>query len=439
MHPWIRRRLALALLACTPLAAEIRTLTILHTNDLHARMMPLENHHGGFAFLATVIRRERDGCKDCILLNAGDVAQGSPVSTIFHGLPVFEVANLFGYDAGTLGNHDFDYGWMQTRKFMQTAKYPIVSCNVVGAEGQLLAEKPYVILNVNGLRVAVIGAMTDDLKTLTIPSTMQQWHTTPVMETARRYAAELKDKSDLIILLGHITPQEELKFLATATEIPVMVTGHAHNGLPQPLMQDGRILVRVKGYAEELGRLELKVDTVKKAPVDYTWKHILVDSTVTPPAADVAAAVKHWEDEVSARVDRPLAVSARAFDKREVKGLIEQAMRTQTGADFAFMNLGGVRDTVPKGQLLVRNIWDIMPFDNRVVTGKFKGRDLPAVVLGNRQVEPDREYTLAVSDFTAANQSTPENLRTTGLQFPHDAGMLRDILLDWFRKKKTIE
>ena len=65
-------------------------------------------------------------------------------------------------------------------------------------------------------------------------------------------------------------------------------------------------------------------------------------------------------------------------------------MRTQTGADFAFMNLGGVRDTVPKGQLLVRNIWDIMPFDNRVVVGKFKGRDLPAVVLGGRQVEPDR-------------------------------------------------
>jgi len=439
MHPWIRRRLALALLACTPVAAEIRSLTILHTNDLHARMMPLETHRGGFAFLATAIRRERAGCKDCILLNAGDVAQGSPVSTIFHGLPIFEVANLLGYDVGTLGNHDFDYGWMQTRKFMQIAKYPIVCSNVVGAEGQLFAAKPYVILTVNGLRVAIIGAMTDDLKTLTIPTLMEQWHTTPALATARKYAAELKSQSDLIILLGHITPQEELKFLAGAPEIPVLVTGHAHNGMPQPLMQDGRILVRVKGYAEELGRLELKVDTGKKAPVAYTWKHIPIDSTSTAPAADVAALVKHWEDEVSARVDTPLAVSARAFDKREVKGLIEQAMRTQTGADFAFMNSGGVRDVVPKGQLLVRNIWDIMPFDNRVVIGKFKGRDLPAVVLGGRQVEPGRDYTLAVSDFTAANQSTPENLRTTGLQFPNDAGLLRDILLDWFRKKKLIE
>jgi 2',3'-cyclic-nucleotide 2'-phosphodiesterase (5'-nucleotidase family) len=103
------------------------------------------------------------------------------------------------------------------------------------------------------------------------------------------------------------------------------------------------------------------------------------------------------------------------------------------------MNLGGVRDIVPKGQLMVRTIWDIMPFDNRVVVGTFKGRDMPAVVTGGRQLEPDREYTLAVTDFTAANQGSQENLRTTGLKFPNDVGLLRDLLVDWFRKKKVIE
>jgi 2',3'-cyclic-nucleotide 2'-phosphodiesterase (5'-nucleotidase family) len=281
--------------------------------------------------------------------------------------------------------------------------------------------------------------MTDDLKTLTVPGLMEEWHTNPLVETVRRYAAELKSRSDLVILLAHITGQEELKLLAGAPEIPVLVTGHLHSGLPQPLLQDGRILVRVKGYAEELGRLELQVDTGKKAPVSYTWKHMPINSDSTTPAADVEALIERWEDEVSTRVDRPLAVSARDFDKREVKGLIEQAMRTQTGADFAFMNLGGVRDIVPKGPLLVRHIWNIMPFDNRVVVGKFKGRDLPAAVLGGRAVEPGRDYTLAVTDFTAANQSTPENLRTTGLQFPNDVGLLRDVLMDWFRKKKVIE
>jgi 2',3'-cyclic-nucleotide 2'-phosphodiesterase (5'-nucleotidase family) len=419
--------------------AEIRTLTILHTNDLHARISPLDNGNGGFAYLASTLKKERAGCKDCIFLNAGDLVQGSPVSTIFHGLPVYEIGNLLGIDAATLGNHEFDYGWPQTKKFLATAKYPIVTCNLENAKGQEFTDKPYVILNVNGLRVAVIGAMTDSLKTLTTPKLIEDWHTLPVIETARKYARELKDRSDLVVLLGHITAEEENTFLDTAPEIPVMVTGHVHRGMERQETRDGRVLVRVRGYGEELGRLDLKVDTEKKAPVSWEWKRIPIDSKKIEPDTEVARAVKHWEDEVTARVDEPLAVSRRAFTKPEVQALIERALREETGADFARMNLGGVRDVIPKGQLLVRNIWDIMPFDNTVVVGTFKGRDLPPVVVGDRKIDPDREYTLAVSDFTAANQETKENLNSKGLVFPHEVGLMRDILIDWFRKKKVIE
>ena len=435
----IRRSFAVLLLCFAPAAAEIRSLTILHTNDLHARLSPSENGHGGFAYLAAAIRRERAGCPECILLNAGDLVQGTPVSTIFHGLPVYEVANLLGFDVSTLGNHEFDYGWPQVRKFIQTAKYPIVTSNIVDAQGRLFTEKPYVILNVNGLRVAVIGAMTDTLDTLTTPNLLGEWHTIPFLETARKYAAEVKDKSDIIVLLAHIAPVEENRFLKEAPEFSVVVSGHAHNGLAQAVAQDNRMVVRVKGYGEQLGRLDLKVDTEKKAVASWKWQALPIDSTKIQPAADVAALVKHWEGEVSARVDQPLAVASKPFTKAEVKQLIERALRDETGSDFSWMNMGGVRDTLPQGQLLVRHIWDIMPFDNRVLVGTFKGRDLPAKVTAGRTVDPDKDYTLAVSDFTAANQGTPENLGTTGLQFPHDVGLMRDIIVDWFRKQKVIE
>ncbi len=439
MQKWFRRLLAFALLVAAPLVAEVRSLTILHTNDLHARLTALDDGRGGFAALASVIRRERTHCSDCILLNAGDLAQGSPVSTIFHGLPVYEIVNLFGYDAATLGNHDFDYGWMQARKFIQTANYPIVSANLVGEGDRLFTPKPYVILRVNGLRVAVIGAMTEELRTLSTPKLVEEWHAAPVIAAARKYAVKLQDRADLIVLLGHINDTEEEQFLSQATEIPVLVTGHIHSGLEHEVSRNGHVLVRVKSNGEELGRLELKVDTEKKAPVSWTWKRIPVDSRETEPAADVAVEVKRWEDEVSKRVDQPLAVSNRNLDRAEVKRLIEKAMCDQTGADFAFMNEGGVRDSLPKGQLLARHIWNVMPFDNRVVFGKFKGRDLPPVVVSDRKVDPNREYTLAVSDFTAANQNADEELRTTGLRFEGDGGLLRDLLLDWFRKKGVIE
>jgi 2',3'-cyclic-nucleotide 2'-phosphodiesterase (5'-nucleotidase family) len=435
---WKRSWPALALLLCVAAQGEVRSLTILHVNDLHAHISPSDEKMGGLAFLATAIRRERANCSDCILLSAGDLVQGTPVSTIFHGLPVFEMANLLGFDAATIGNHDFDYGWMQARKFVETANYPMVSANVVGAENQLFA-KPYVILNVNHLRVAVLGALTDDMKNLETPNVMGEWHTVPVVATARRYAAELKDKSDLIVLLAHITGQEEQEFLNTATEIPVIVSGHLHNGLERETVRDGRLLVRVKAFGEELGRLELQVDTEKKAPVSWTWKRVPIDDSKLEAAADVAAQVKRWEDQVTAVVDRPLAVSKKAFAKRDVKALIEQAMRDETGADFAFMNSGGVRAGLPEGQLTERHIWDVEPFDDDVVIAHVKGSDLPAVVLNGQKPDPQREYTLAATNFSAVNQSAAGELRTTGLKFGDSVGLLRDMLIDWCRKKKTIE
>jgi len=430
---------AITLLSCWNLAAEVRSLTILHTNDLHARLSPLENKNGGFAYLASVIERERANCNDCVLMFGGDLVQGSPVSTMFHGLPIYEIANLLGFDVATLGNHEFDYGWMQTRKFVQTAKFPIVSSNVVNQKGETLTPKPYVILNVNRLRVGVIGAMTDDLSTLTIPKLTGEWHTTPLVATVRKYAAELREKSDLVVLLGHISANEETEILNTVADIPVQITGHVHRGMEQAQTLDGRVQVRVKSYGEELGRLELKVDTQRKALESWSWRRIPVDSTKVSPAPNVAKLVKKWEDEVTHRVDQPLAVSTKAFTRPEVKRLMERAIREQTGSDFAFMNQGGVRDALPQGQLLVRHIWNIMPFDNIIVVGKFKGKDLPPVVLGDRKVEPEREYTLAVSDFTAANQGTAENLQKTGLVFDQQLGLMRDLLIDWFRKKKVID
>ncbi len=428
----------LLLAAACQLSGEVRPLTILHINDIHAHLSPLDNGEGGFAALATVIRRERDGCAACILLNAGDLAQGTPVSTIFQGLPVFELSNLLGIDAATIGNHDFDYGWMQTRKFISIVNYPMVSANMVGKDGQAFA-KPYVILQVNGLRVAVIGAMTETLPTLTFPKALGEWHAVSVVETARRYAAELRPQSDLVVLLAHIDGREETAVLEQVPQVAVLVSGHIHTGIAEPRVVDGRIMVRVKSYTEELGQLDLEIDTEKKAPVSWKWKIVPI-AAGTPQAPDVAERVQYWEDQVKARVDRPLAIARRSFNTRdEIKVLMERAIREQTGANFAFVNRGGVRDILPAGQLLERNVWNIMPFDNRVVVGAFKGRDLPPVVLGGIAVEPDREYTLAVTDFTAANQNTAENLRTTGLEFPNDVGLLRDILIDWFRKQKVVE
>ncbi len=436
----LRRFLAVALVACSPLAAEIRSLTILHTNDVHAHLMPNDNHLGGFAYLASAIRHERANCTDCILLNAGDLVQGTPVSTIYHGLPVYEIANLFGYDAATLGNHEFDYGWQRIQDFVKTAKFSVVSANVVNDQGAFLAGKPYVIKPVGGIRVAVIGVLLGDLAgNLATPEKVGPWHVLPVVETVRKCAAELRDKSDLIVVLGHLHDAEADAILQQVPDVSVAIVGHAHRAYAKLHTFDGRIGALVTSYGVELGRLDLQVDMTAHKLKSAEWKIIPVDSNKLTPDPRVARDVAHWEAKVSKLVDVPIGEAKRRLEKKDLQALVERAMREQTGSDFAWVNLGNIRDVVPVGRVLARAIWNILPFDNAVVIGKFKGSQLPLKVREGHAIDPDREYSLATTDFTAANQSTPENLRTTGLKFPHDAGLLRDVLLDWFRKKKVIE
>jgi 2',3'-cyclic-nucleotide 2'-phosphodiesterase (5'-nucleotidase family) len=109
----MKRAILLALLVVCASSAEIRKLTILHTNDLHARLLPDDRYGGGFAYLAAVLRREKTGCGHCLYVDAGDLVMGTPETTMFKGIPVVEIANRIAPDAFTLGNHDFDYGWRQ--------------------------------------------------------------------------------------------------------------------------------------------------------------------------------------------------------------------------------------------------------------------------------------------------------------------------------------
>ncbi|MFB3827682.1 MAG: bifunctional UDP-sugar hydrolase/5'-nucleotidase [Bryobacteraceae bacterium] len=420
-------------------AAEPRAVTILHTNDLHARLLPLEDGTGGFAELAAVVREERRNCSWCVLVNAGDLVQGSPVSTIYRGLPVYQIGNLFGFDVATIGNHDWDYGWERLREFMKIARYPMVAANIVDGGGALMTGKPYVVKTVNGVRVAFLGAVTEELKTLTTPKLRGPWRAEDVIARVRRYAGEAAKRAELLVLVAHVSEREEQALLDSDLPVPVMVTGHAHRGLERARSANGHVLARVKAYAQELGRLDLKFDPRTRRVESWQWKRIRVEANGVKPAPDVARQVARWEAEVSKVVDVPIGEARRQLDKPAVKALIERAMRERMGADFAFMNMGGVRDILPAGRLLARHVWNIMPFDNKIVMGRFNGSQLPETVTAGRHIDPERQYTLATSDFTAANQGAPGELRSTGLVFPVEGPLLRDAVIEWIRRKKVAD
>jgi 2',3'-cyclic-nucleotide 2'-phosphodiesterase (5'-nucleotidase family) len=113
-------------------------------------------------------------------------------------------------------------------------------------------------------------------------------------------------------------------------------------------------------------------------------------------------------------------------------------MAQQSGADIAWINPGNLRDTLPKGRILIRNIWNLLPFDDYIVIGKFKGSELPPAITRRYPVEADREYTVATTDFTATNQADKAQLGASGLRFPRSGPVQRDAVIDWIKKKKIV-
>lgn len=434
-----RRFLLWLFLGLAPIAAqEARPLTILHSNDLHAHLLPNDLDRGGFARLATAVREEKRHCDACLYLNAGDLVQGTPVSTIYHGLPVYQISNGLGFDAATVGNHEFDYGWKRVQEFARIAHYPLLSANVVDG-GSTLTGKAYVIKTAGGIRVAIIGVVLGDLSGVFVtPDKVGPWRVLPVVDTVRKYVQELRDRSDLIVVLGHIHDQEEVDtILREVPEVSVVVAGHNHNGYPDMKNVDGRVAVLLHSYGVELGRLDLQVDMAGKKLRSAEWKRIPID-TKLQPAPKIAREIAGWEAKVSKVVDVPIGESKRRLEGRELQLLLEQALVEETGSDIAYVNRGGVRDVIPAGQILARVIWNIQPFDNVVVIGSFLGSQLPPLIREGHTIEPDRTYKVATLDFVATNQAA--QLKTTGLDFSKLTGILaRDMVIEWIKKKGILQ
>jgi 2',3'-cyclic-nucleotide 2'-phosphodiesterase (5'-nucleotidase family) len=433
---------ALCVSLCRPGRAQddIRPLTILHSNDLHAQLMPNPDGLGGFAWLAAEVRRQRAGCAHCIYLSAGDLVQGTPVSTIYHGDPVYKLANLLGFDAATLGNHEFDYGWKAIQGFARIAHFPLLSANVESADGHFLTGRGYVIRNVGGVRVAIIGLVMSDLAgNFSTAEQVGPFQVKSVFDTIHRAAAELRGRADLIVALGHFNLDEARDILAKAPEVSIAIVGHGHDGFPAMRQSGHRYAVELKAFGVELGRLDVKFDMTKHEIASAEWKRIPIDSHAITPARDVAEEVSKWEAKVSRIVDVPIGEAKHAFSKEQLRPLIEQAMAAATGADFAFITTGDIRTTLPQGKLLARQIWNILPFEDRIVTGHFKGRELPPAITSRHPVEPDREYKVAVTQFLATNQASPSQLSATGLKFPETGPKQRDAMLTWVSRKRILD
>lgn len=239
--------LTIVLTATLTAAAKGKQLLILHTNDTHSCVIPLNPNladtmlagRGGFLRRAAMIDQMRKEDKELLLLDSGDFSQGSPYYTMFNGDVETELMNIMGYDAATIGNHEFDFGLDNMARLFKKVNFPIVCANYdfTGTVVEGLV-KPYVVIKRKGVKIGIFG-LSPKLEGLVMASTCAGVKYLDPIKTANDIADKLKneEKCDVVICLSHLGWDEaglnDMEMMAKTRNIDLVLGGHSHSYFQQ--------------------------------------------------------------------------------------------------------------------------------------------------------------------------------------------------------------
>jgi 2',3'-cyclic-nucleotide 2'-phosphodiesterase (5'-nucleotidase family) len=382
-------------------------LTILYTNDLHSHLEPLKvgwvsetRKVGGFANIATIVKNKKSENPNTLYFDAGDFFTGPSYCSLTKGEAIIDVMNTIPIDAACIGNHEFDYGWQNMIEQFTKAKFPILNCNIfIQNSDRLVWNNPYIILNRNGIRIGVIGLHGKFAFYDTVADLMMQGIEARDEEVyLQKYIDLLSPKVDIIILLVHEgipgrqsskgsgdisrNLQKDIELAQKVKGIDILITGHAHQGTPQPLVSNGTIIVSTDALGIEVGRLDVHYDkhqdkiTHFSNVLDIVYDDEIKDDSVT------SLAIAKWKNKLNeitnekvCSISQPLT---RSYGEESFLGnMVTDAMLQAFPAnDFALTNSGGLREDISGSDVTVGNLISAFPFPNTVVEVQIKGKDL---------------------------------------------------------------
>ncbi len=507
-------------------------IVLLHTNDLHGQLLPRMVKGrggdeavpiGGFAALASAVARERAAAERAgahvLLVDSGDWFQGTPEGNFEEegvaGIVAVEGMNRIGFDAAVIGNHEFDFGLSNLRALLGKVRFAALGANIVapvavgasapaapkGRDAKAPIARPYEVFERGGIRIAVVGLLTDDTPRMVAAGRLGDVTIRDERTEARLWVDRARKEADLVVLATHCGSDVDSKLAERVPEVPVILGGHNHVRLKQPRFVEHeaaalawnpwkpdappRTYVLQSGAkCENLDRVELWIDPADKKlrrveTKVYTLdpKEVGSDAAMERWLAERTAGVAKAMDVVVARVAAPPSTAAKGERTDPTANFLADAMLASArGVDpsvvAALSNRGGVRAKLSTGELTMRQIYEIVPFDNTLVLLTLSGSDLLDLVLdtarnprgsiplpagltgrvaeradgswdtselriGGAALEPARAYRVATNSFMASGKGgypgflKGADVRDTGI-------LLRDAMAELARERKTL-
>ncbi len=464
-------------------------LTILHTNDTHGHLLPFDmpetfdpgselsrlparRNIGGAARRATLIKQYRKKLGSHLLvIDAGDICDGTPFSTEYHGDADAAAMNAIGYDLACPGNHEFNNPLEQARNLKSTMKFPVICANVRAKNQGKPIYIPYTVKEVDGVKIAFLGLLTYSARTY--PAASNDLIMEKPIDVARRIVPELRKQANLVVAVTHIGLEEDEQMAREVPGIDVIVGGHSHTMLSKPVCvipqsagtvtdAKGTVIVQDYQYGCTLGKLDLTIHRSENntwSVAKYDGRLLGITSSI-PEDKETAAVVDRFWQPISAKYAEVLTRATGDFTKKGRDSaeyhLVADAIRSEIGVEFDLENGGGVRAYLTRGPVTMGDLANLDPFINTIVTFEITGKLLKRILLerhphvsgiryavdddklveasvNGKPIEDDRTYKGSTNSYFAGTpvvRDIPNKVDTREIRF--------EVLRRYLKKQQTI-
>lgn len=406
---------AAALAVTAGMAAAEYKLHVVHINDLHSRIEPINKYDstckaednaegkcfGGYARVATKIAelREQLAGENLIVLDAGDQYQGSLMYTTYKGDVEIEMAEKVGFDAMAVGNHEFDDGPEGLLKLVEGVSFPVISGNLDVSQSNVLAGKVqnHVVLEVGGEKIGIISALATDTAETSSPGEAVIFQD-EIESLQADVAALTAEGVTKIIALNHVGVNKDMEIAAAVSGVDAVVGGHSHTkfsnteegAMAYPTMVGNVPVVQAYAYSKYVGHLVLTFDDAGNV-TSAMGDTILLDASVAEDP-EIVARVAELAGPIDEMKTRVVAETAEVVDGERgscramecaMGNLVADAMLDRVkdqGIQIAIQNGGGLRASIDAGEVTMGEVLSVLPFQNTLSTFEVKGDAIVAAL-----------------------------------------------------------
>lgn len=361
-------------------------ITLLYTNDEHGWMEPNTTYAGATGLMYQWKNTEGyDKSDNYLILSGGDMWSGPSISTWFHGKSMVQVMNAMDYDAAAIGNHEFDFTVDTLKQRLSEMHFPLLASNIIKTSTHTLPDfaLPYIIKNIQGVKVGIIGLASQSTPTTTFPTNVAGYQFTNYADAVAKYAKEAKKAgATVLIVIGHICNSEMNSLVSVAHANGVSIIGGGHCHQRYLTMSDGVVLIQTGSNMTAYGKVEF--DYAKADSTTSNFQYKIVDNTGTKYDAGIGELVNYWQGQTDKELSEQIGYSDQtiAQSSSAMQNMVcDSWLHSFPDADVALTNGGGIRQSIPEGPVTLSTVVGLLPFENTIVKLRLTGAQLKEMAL----------------------------------------------------------